>query len=292
MRDAEINLRNILGLEYGEYVKQLSKSLKNEKFFKLINMGLEDGFVDDEKVKVDSGAKFICRELIPTQSQISLSDSLGWLSRNKPDEILNLLQNKTEHYEKNRILVANGKYILDGHHRWAVLTMINPDAEMPSVNLDFGEEMDVLEILKYIQLGISATYGKISGTRADEKTDILHGSMWGNKLRKELGETMGTNVINTLKAHLGMTENWEVIEYVYDNVMLIKELKMDFGPARKDMPQPSKTAKSVGRSKEQTKDYLGLSAEFINKMASGELNYKDPFLKENRTYKLRRFTDF
>lgn len=292
MRESQAKLIDILNLEYEDYVKNLSKNLKNDDFYRLINMGLEDGFLDDEKVKVDPNCFIECEELIPTQSQISLKDSLGWICRNKPNEILNFLNNNTTHYENNRILVANRRFILDGHHRWSATILINPNAEIPCVNLDFGSDLDGTDILKYIQMGIAATYGKIAKSKADESTDILHPDMWGNKLRSELGRTLGSKAIHILKDALNVEENLEVIEYVYDNVMLVKELKSEFSPSRDYMPQPSKTAKSAGRSPEQTKDFLGLPSEFIDTMSSGKLNFKSPFLKQEKFNHLKKFRDF
>jgi hypothetical protein len=70
----------------------------------------------------------------------------------------------------------------------------------------------------------------------------------------------------------------------------IKELKENeifvFGANRqgrhgKDfMPQPSDTAKLVGRGEEQTSDYKGMPSEFINKLKSGTLNFKSPLNKD------------
>lgn len=292
MRDVELKLKELLEQEIETYVPNLSDNLKDEKFFKLLGMGLLDGRPKDEIIKVQDDIKISCRKLIPTQNQISLLDSLGWISKNEPDQASNFIRNITTHYQNDRILVANKKFILDGHHRWLALSLINPDAEMPVVNLEFKGIKDEKEILKIMQMGIALTYGDIFGSDADEKTDLFDESMTGEKLKQELSKLMGTEMMKTMRISLNLRKNSEVIDYVYENAMFIKSKKPRNSPLRKFMPQPTKTAKKVGRSAEKTKDYLGMPAEFIDTLKSGKLNYKKPFIYDKGSDRVKKFEEF
>jgi len=71
-----------------------------------------------------------------------------------------VLEDSAKLFEKNRLLIANRKWIIDGHHRWAYVYALNPNASIPCININLPEQSP-LDILKDVQIAIAATYGDL-----------------------------------------------------------------------------------------------------------------------------------
>ena len=283
--------KDIISGGYEDFVKKLKDNAKDPKVQAIMNLGKSDGVDTDEVVQVQDNVSYSCRNLEPTQSQIGLADSLAWLAKNNPDGAAALIKGDTSAFNENRILTANGKYILDGHHRWSQVFLFNPDAKIPAVNLvipGFEEK----QLLKIIQLAIAATYKDVLMKPANSETDIFDDSKMSEKqIREKLPELMGEKMTEVAKKSYSLNSNEEVYDKITTNAVELKKKKSADDPNRDFMPQPSDTAKLVGRSEEQTKDYKGMPSEFINKLKSGELNFKEPLKKESVKF-IKTFEQF
>jgi hypothetical protein len=110
------------------------------------------------------------KSLIPTQVNIGLKESLSWMSEKKSiGEII--LDGKASIYDKNRILVLNNKWIIEGHQKWAYVYMLNPDCQIPCINISMPDQ-GVSMALKDIQIGLAATYGDLYFEESEIKYDI------------------------------------------------------------------------------------------------------------------------
>ena len=283
--------KDIISGGYEDFVKKLKDNAKDPKVQAIMNLGKSDGVDTDEVVQVQDNVSYSCRNLEPTQSQIGLADSLAWLAKNNPDGAAALIKGDTSAFNENRILTANGKYILDGHHRWSQVFLFNPDAKIPAVNLvipGFEEK----QLLKIIQLAIAATYKDVLMKPANSETDIFDDSKMSEKqIREKLPELMGEKMTEVAKKSYSLNSNEEVYDKITTNAVELKKKKPADAPDRDFMPQPSDTAKLAGRSEEQTKDYKGMPSEFINKLKSGELNFKEPLKKESVKF-IKTFEQF
>ena len=283
--------KDIISGGYEDFVKKLKDNAKDPKVQAIMNLGKSDGVDTDEVVQVQDNVSYSCRNLEPTQSQIGLADSLAWLAKNNPDGAAALIKGDTSAFNENRILTANGKYILDGHHRWSQVFLFNPDAKIPAVNLvipGFEEK----QLLKIIQLAIAATYKDVLMKPANSETDIFDDSKMSEKqIREKLPELMGEKMTEVAKKSYSLNSNEEVYDKITTNAVELKKKKPADAPNRDFMPQPSDTAKLAGRSEEQTKDYKGMPSEFINKLKSGELNFKEPLKKESVKF-IKTFEQF
>lgn len=270
-------VKDMLSLPYEEFVKKLKENAKDPKVQAFLNLGKKDGVPDDEVIKVEENASYPCSQLLPTQSQIGLADSLGWLAKNNPKGAANLIKGDTSAFDNNRVLTANGKYILDGHHRWSQVTLFDPEANIPCINLTIPGLNDI-QLLRVIQMAIAATYKDIYMKKADAATDIFSDSkMSEEQIREKLPELIGDEMMEVCKQAWGCDEN-EVIEKMTKNAMFIKSKKPANAPEREFMPQPGDTAVELaGRSKQQASDMKGVPSEVINKMTSGELNFRKPY---------------
>lgn len=283
--------KDIISGGYEDFVKKLKDNAKDPKVQAIMNLGKSDGVDTDEVVQVQDNVSYSCRNLEPTQSQIGLADSLAWLAKNNPDGAAALIKGDTSAFNENRILTANGKYILDGHHRWSQVFLFNPDAKIPAVNLVIPG-FDEKQLLKIIQLAIAATYKDVLMKPANSETDIFDDSKMSEKqIREKLPELMGEKMTEVAKKSYSLNSNEEVYDKITTNAVELKKKKSADAPNRDFMPQPSDTAKLVGRSEEQTKDYKGMPSEFINKLKSGELNFKEPLKKESVKF-IKTFEQF
>ena len=306
-------LKDIINLPYTEFIQKLTgknppsegKSVAeiDSKVTKVLSLGKEDMKIEDEVIPVNDAADLQVKNLFPTQAQIGLLDSIGFVAFVLPENAKNALINNKADFKGERILTANNKYILDGHHRWSQTYLLNPDATIPALNLTLNVK-DENEMLKIVQLAIAATYGSIAMKAANAATDIYDDtiiSKWNTEYKIEGNSTLGLvkavlegkfgtlpedggdikNVekfIEIIKNSKGL-ENREAVEkYLAKNADLLKanNNKPEGAPPRSIMPQPGDTAKAVGKGKEKI---AGIPADFVNKIKSGELNYKSDFIR-------------
>ena len=151
----EKKLIDLKSLPYNEFINQLLVNVKSQEFLESFgtlvrNKGLAEDFgkYKTKFLQVDT--------LVPTQSQIGLTETLSWLS--DKSSISNIIVGeKADVFANNRILVANNKWILDGHHRWSYVYMLNPEASIPCININLpGKKPE--EIIKDLQMTLAYTY--------------------------------------------------------------------------------------------------------------------------------------
>ena len=126
--------------KYNEYVKVLDKMLDDPKAKTL----LVDGFGGElGKTKFTFKVKNIpAANLRPTQSEIDVDKSLKQFLTN-PENIKKDFANE--------IIIANmplvtfrGNYVIDGHHRWSEVAIINPEGKM--VCFDYGADISPVQM--------------------------------------------------------------------------------------------------------------------------------------------------
>jgi hypothetical protein len=269
-------IKDMLSMPYDKFVTSLKDGAKDPKVEAVLNMGKGDGTPDDEEVEVKE-IDIPAENLFPTQSQIGMDNSLGYLREKDPTGVEKLIKGDLSGFLNNRILTANGKWILDGHHRWSQVYLFNPKAKIPSLDLNLPG-LSEMDLLKVVQSAIAATYKNVNQTEADAPTDIFDNNRMPEKdLPKKIAEIAGPQVIQAAKKAWGMKEDEEVIKKMVDNALSIKSKKPKQAPPREYMPQPTATALDSGRSKQQATDYKGMPKEFIDKLKSGDVNFKAPF---------------
>jgi hypothetical protein len=273
----EKTVKDILSLPYPQFVDKLKANADDPKVQTILNMGKKDGIPTDEVIKVDDTAMLDVSKLLPTQSQIGLADSIAWLAKNKPEGAEKLIKGDTSTFNDNRILTANGKYILDGHHRWSQVFLFNPKAKIPAIDLKLPGIKET-DLLKVIQVAIAATYKDLHKKAADSETDIFDDKkMSEEKIREKLPELMGKTAEISKKAY-GAKDVEEVYDKIVQNALELKKRKPSKAPEREYMPQPSDTAELAGKSKEEISDFKGMPSEFIDKLKSGKVNFKAPLV--------------
>jgi hypothetical protein len=155
--------------DYSSFIQQLKNWANDPKLLNFLKSGKQDGKIADDKFTVSNGT-ISCSQLIPTQNEIDLEKSLSYP--------LKSAQSMQEFLAGNDVVIAgapiivfNGKYIIDGHHRWSQVYCINPNATMKVINFT-KKNMSPQDMLKATQVAIAITSGDVP-TQTVEGKNLL-----------------------------------------------------------------------------------------------------------------------
>jgi len=250
-------LKDLLSKEYVTFVNDLQSRIKDGKFREFLNMGIEDGDLEDDKVGI-SEIDIPVANLRPTQSQIGLADSLGWVAKNKPSQAGETATADVANVG-GRIITANGKYIVDGHHRWSQVFLLNPNASIPAINFEIKGNPSAKSVLKLAQLAIAAVDRVVPGVDADSESDIFATKGNVDVIKKRLNDTVSDAMAQSLMDAWGLSSREEVIEKITNNaVALYKRGTHNPDVLRKFMPQLDK---------------ISDPSKKITKLKIGDINY-------------------
>ena len=150
-----------------QYVAILKKYASDPAFRALAGSGQTDGDPDDEQVKV-TRTSTAAKNLTATQAEIGFGNSLADQATNKykaTEAALGLAGTPVIMPSADdpppAILIYNGKYVLDGHHRWSQIMMTNPDGDVAVDNVTGPALDNEEEALKAMQLAIAAAAGNV-----------------------------------------------------------------------------------------------------------------------------------
>ena len=246
------------GAKYETFVNDLKKFSKDPKYQAVIKAGLEDGEAGEDKISI-SGGSTKAKKLSPTQNEIDIKKSLIWPLTDKSTITKILAGNVMLGYPTPEpIVIFDGKWVIDGHHRWSQVYCIGPDIALKSDNLKISG-FGPAQALKAVQMGIAATIGKIP-TQAAPGTNLLKASE--NQVRDFVIKNLKEDLIPIYeKGGLGKTRD-EIADSIWKNVQVMQKNSQPMsGASKRDfMPQ---TDQAPGWDKE---------------LESGDVNLKGPFV--------------
>ena len=205
------------------YIDDIAKDPKL-KFVLSLGFGGEladlDLTVEHKSIKVS--------DLIPTQNEIGFDETLKYI----------LLGTNLENcfddpvVIKKPIVTFNGKYIVDGHHRWSEIYISNPSATAECVNI--VGKLQPLDLLKVVQCTIASNLGHLIIKNVQGK-NLLKTS------ESELRKYISNNITDNAKEILLSKGIKDPIDYlVYNCINMQKNNKpIKNAPDRGDMPQTS-----------------------------------------------------
>jgi hypothetical protein len=127
-----------------DFVDKYGKEFSDPKFHAFISAGLGDK-INDESFKVTQVSPLVTT-LIPTQNEIGFGNSLNDLIKKEYNESVQLVELDNMLNGKNvklkaktgevPIVIFNGKYIIDGHHRWSKIYCANKTATVFCLNFE------------------------------------------------------------------------------------------------------------------------------------------------------------
>lgn len=229
----------------------------------LKNGGATDGRPSDEIQAVTPIAANVAA-LLPLQSEIDLEKSLKFpLGKDpKTSNLAAFLDGGTIlPFGGPLITGGGGRYIVDGHHRWSSIYVLNPYARVASY--DLGNERSPQDYLKITQLAIGATLGylpvqSVSGrnlftiSRDDFKAWVENTISGGEDPQA---------VLQIFSDKKGLADASAVADFLWSNVERMRQFNVPLpGVTSRDyMPQPP-----------------GDIQQIFHMLESGRLNYRAP----------------
>jgi len=253
------------GTPLATYVAVLKKYAADPSFDKIATAGHTDGQPSDEVAKVDP-ATVSAKDLTATQAEIGFGNSLADQVANKYDATKTALGlNGTPIVMSSKagpvpILVYNGKYILDGHHRWSQIMMVNPDGAVKIDNLTGPAIDNEEEALKVMQFAIAATADKVV-TKPFEGENLMQANeqQVANFVLKNVTDEVLQLLVQAQK--IAKPDKQAAAAYIAGNLPVIKRAAGRFS-REKSMPQ-------AGDS--------GVSQDAVNQaLSTGKVNFDQP----------------
>ena len=256
-------------LPLDQYVQGLKKIAGNPGFRKVATAGQTDaGGAPDEAVTTGLGKKK-ASELLPTQKDIGFTNSLKDQVTNPPWKPVNaILSGETVEMGNppGPILTYKGKYILDGHHRWSQVMMMNPEAEMSIADISGAALGDAEEALKATQLAIAAYSGKLK-TKPLGGPDLMQAS--AEAVKKYVIQNITDDVLQLMTQAGKIPEPKKELaaEYFAKTLALIQSRQGPFD-RETSMPQADHTG---GKGTQKAVNAL---------LGKGAINFDDPQPKD------------
>jgi hypothetical protein len=252
--------------------------------------GTKDGNPNDDKAKVNTKSMVTVGALSPAQKEVipmkALSFALGYLS------------NKDPNLDEMDAIVSSDMYIMDGHHRWAAATLVDPNKkvkvakiEMPAVDLITALNVytkgalgkpgntgagDLESWQKLIKSEIEKAF--INGFSEEQKNAILPGGkpnwpMFAGGKGKTAEEVK--KLFGMIPGAKGNAEKGK--EIMISNSLRLKTTKLPQAPERIDMPvieagEDPQKVKTNDIEKSQLYDVC-------TRIANGTLDLKEPYTK-------------
>ena len=165
------NVNDMMSDDKGRLALELvAGTLPDDKLKKLGLKNVTFKFVSNKAVPVSN--------LCPTQNEISLQDSLEKPVANEFNCMYDLIKGQSVKLSVP-IITCNGKFIIDGHHRWLQAACVNPDATMETLDLqiktgvsgaDFTDTEDILKVTQSLIMAIALKSGKTRLPSSDSKS--------------------------------------------------------------------------------------------------------------------------
>ena len=153
----------VLKMSLPQFVQAMQSNRKD--IIQTVLAGAKDGKEGDDTVSIEP-VTVKCADLRPTQAEVVFSKSIPFALK-RPDVFMTYLKSngpfKVGPPGNDAIVVLNGQYVLDGHHRWSSLFCVNPNAEMYAFNIKLP--VSPINALKLMQASIKAYAGDVPSNK-------------------------------------------------------------------------------------------------------------------------------
>lgn len=213
--------------------QNLDAICNDPKTLELLRMGFGSGEFAD--LEMDSSLSYVpVSQLNPMQNEIGLPNSLAWPLSGKANPDMYFQSNVTI---GGPIVTLNGSYIIDGHHRWSQLYMMNPDASIEAVNF-ICSNSNPEDALRVFQAAIAATHGSVP--HSDGGVANVY-AMSENEIYSWIDGEMIDSAEVAIADFIGAEDRDGVISYLVDNALSLPKPSPG-APDRKYMPQTDSMA--------------------------------------------------
>jgi hypothetical protein len=241
--------------DVADFVSQFKSIASDPKVQAVLKAGTTDGNPKDEQVTYAKGNVKVTY-LIPTQAEIGFDQSIANILTDQYGSLQSILKGSAD--VGGPIVTYNGKYVIDGHHRWSQVYAANPNATM--ANLDIKGKLKATDILKVVHASIAAKVGEVPSANP-KGINILKGINF-NQVLDAVNEKLSDKAKKIWDTN-GQKSNEAIAKLIYNNLkrLISKNKPVDGAPGRKDMPQT---------------DVGGNPAEKLAMLQKGVVNFKDP----------------
>ena len=244
-------------------VSIFTKLASDPDFQKIANAGKTDGDESDEVISVKETST-LASKLYATQMEIGFDKSLKDAMTNAFKCVDYAFESKvTMGSPDGRVplltaQVAGKKVVLDGHHRWSLCFMINPNADMMVTEMQMPSGATDENALVIMQMAIAAKASKVV-TKTISGTDLMGVS--SDVVSKYVLENIAPEGIEAFKKGDPKLDSAEAIAaHMAEAHKIILKRKGEF--ERKIMPQ----AGASGTSQDAVNNALG----------AGSINFSEP----------------
>ena len=217
--------RKITDSTYPEFVEYLKNNYNNSDFL---------NFVNDLNQTSYSTIQIPARYLIPTQNEIDIEKSVKTVLQDH-----NLLEQCLSHRypvataNLAKIVISANKYIIDGHHRWAQIFLVNRNCKIPSLNIHIE---DPVIALKMTQIGILFDSNYIVENRISGSNIF---SISENEFIVEVSKYVTSQTLDIFSKHTNLADADMIVNHLWNNLELMKKYNRPIAGAynRNIMPQ-------------------------------------------------------
>ncbi len=239
-----------------DFVTKFKSIASDPKVQAVLKAGQTDADPKDEVVKY-STKQLKVTGLLPTQNEIGFDQSIENIITDQYGSLESILKGKAN--VGGPIVTYQGKYVIDGHHRWSQVYAANPNASMEAIDLQGN--LKPTEMLKVVHAAIAADIGKVPSSNP-KGINILNG-VSEKQVTDKVDEKL-TDKAKGVWAANGYKDNKAIADHIYKNLqsLINKNKPVPGAPGRKDMPQTDAGGTKIT-------DKLG-------HIAQGQVNFKDP----------------
>lgn len=221
-------LQQIFKQNYAGFVSALGKFATDPKFRQFI----KDTDAEKSQVKM---ASIPVTKLIPTQNEIDVDKSLMF-PLTKAQAAAYALKGGSVKIA-SPIIVFNGKFIVDGHHRWSQLYAINKDASIVAYNFTNPQIKNPLDALKLTQVAIiGAGATKIPAATVEGKNLL---KMDEAAVKQYVIKVTVDPVVEVFNKMRQLDSKEAVADYIWENCASMQQTSQPVAgaPGRGIMPQ-------------------------------------------------------
>lgn len=220
---------------FNQLPEELDKVIQDPKLFKLFSKGFGKGNLADVKMTKETTAIPV-KELHPTQNIIGADKSLN-----------RSLGGDCSHFFKGTVKLGapivsyQETYVIDGHHRWSQVYMINPNGAIESI--DFDSKQDAKQVLRNFQGAIAKAAGDAGKSEipkaggGDPAQNLL--AMSKEAIKQYVTERISDACWKSIVKATDCTDKESVIDYITNNALEMQKANTNYSsnPPRKSMPQ-------------------------------------------------------
>jgi hypothetical protein len=286
-----LDLTTIDKMSYDKFIETLGDSANDPKLKAAISSGLKDGNKEDDVFDFTVEVGIPVRGCKPTQSEVVVSKSLSYPLKNTDKESLETLLTST----KGKSYTAGGpivvfsdgstNYVIDGHHRWSQVHVVNPDAFITGLVMTSKVPgTDAKEVLKAVQMAIlkvvqdnaaEPVLPAAEGAGNNPEANLFECSEAG--LKKYVAETAGPDFLEVAKETNKIEEATAeaAADYIWKNVLDLRKNSSPIPGAtkREAMPQTD----GADNLKDAKATAVLKAGKWRDELISGVINHAAPY---------------